>query len=156
MSHISKLKLSTQSLSQTTKLSPKEALRARAVHHLTQQRALVEGQLSGTPYLPYRSVNRKDAAGNRIQVQVPVHVRRGWFEDTRGVVFFSIRYGAKAVAFDKAGNCSIEVGKLDALPCVLDTLVEAIRAGELDAQLAGAAAERKKVFKRRTAKPAQA
>jgi hypothetical protein len=155
VSHIAKLKLSTQALSQTGKLTAKEALRARAVHHLTQQRALVEGQLSGTPYLAYRTVYRKDAAGNRIRVQEPVHIRRAWFEDSKGVVFFSIRYGVKALAFDKAGNVSIEVGKLDALPGVIDTLADAIRAGELDTQLAAAAQDRKKNFKRRAPKPAQ-
>jgi hypothetical protein len=156
MSHIAKLKLSTQALSQTGKLTPKEALRVRAVSHLAQQRALVEGQISGTPYLPYRAVYRKDPAGNRIRVQEPKHVRRNWFEDGKGVVFFSIRYGTKALAFDKTGNVSIEVGKLDALPGVIDTLIEAVRAGELDTQLAAAAQERKKVFKRRTTKPVQA
>ena len=156
MSHIAKLKLSTQVLAQTGKLSPKEALRVRAVNHLVQQRALVEGQLSGTPYLAYRSVYRKDQAGNRIRLQEPRHVRRNWFENPAGVVFFSIRYGTKALAFDKAGNCSIEVGKLDALPGVIDTLIEAIKAGELDTQLATASTERKKVFKRRATKPVQA
>jgi hypothetical protein len=72
------------------------------------------------------------------------------------VVFFSIRYGAKALAFDKTGSVSIEVGKLEALPGVIDTLIEAIKAGELDTQLAAAATERKKVFKRRVSKPAPA
>ena len=156
MSHIAKLKLSTQALAQTSKLTPKEALRVRAINHLTEQRALAEGQISGTPYLPYRAVYRKDPAGNRIRVQEPKHVRRNWFEDGKDVVFFSIRYGTKALAFDKTGNVSIEVGKLDALPGVIDTLIEAVRAGELDTQLAAAAQERKKVFKRRTRKPVQA
>ncbi len=157
MSHIAKLKLSTQALAQTSKLTPKEALRVRAINHLTEQRALVEGHLSGTPHLAYKAVTRKDGAGNRIRVQEPRHIRRGWFEDTKGMVFFSIRYGSKAVALDKAGNVSIEVGKLATLPGVIDTLIEAIKAGELDTQLAGAAAERKKVLKRRSQpKPAQA
>jgi hypothetical protein len=48
------------------------------------------------------------------------------------------------------------VGKLDALPGVIDTLIEAINAGELDVQPAAAATERKKVFKRWTSKPVQA
>lgn len=156
MSHISKLKLSTQAISSTAKLTPKEALRARAVNHLTEQKALAEGQLTGTPYLPYKSVTRKDGAGNRVRVQEPRHVRRGWFEDGKGMVLFSIRYGAKALAFDKAGNVSIEVGALANLPGVIDTLIEAVRAGELDTQLAAAATERKKVMKRKTAKQAQA
>ena len=156
MSHIAKLKLSTQAISQTAKLSPKEAMRARAVNHLAEQRALVEGQLSGTPHLSYKTVTRKDQAGNRIRVQEPRHVRRGWFEDGKGNVFFSIRYGAKALPFDKAGNVSIEVGKLDALPGIIDVLTASINAGELDTQLAAAATERKKNLKRKTGKPAPA
>jgi hypothetical protein len=39
---------------------------------------------------------------------------------------------------------------------VIDTLIEAVKVGELDVQLAAAAADRKKVFKRRTAKLPQA
>jgi hypothetical protein len=62
----------------------------------------------------------------------------------------------KALAFDNAGNVSIEVGKLDALPGIIDTLVEAVHAGELDAQLAAASSERRKNFKRRASKLPQA
>ena len=47
------------------------------------------------------------------------------------------------------GSISVEVGTLDALPGVIDALLAAVRAGELDAQLATAAQERSKAFKRR-------
>ena len=43
----------------------------------------------------------------------------------------------------------MEVGTLDALPGVIDALLAAVRTGELDAQLATAAQERSKAFKRR-------
>jgi hypothetical protein len=152
VSHLAKLKLSTQALAQTGKLSAKEALRARAVAHLSEQRALVTGQLAGTPLAAYKNVFRADAAGNRIRVQEPRHVRRDWFVDPKGVVFMSIRYGAKALPLDKAGNSSIEVGTLEALPGVID----AVKSGEIDTQLAAAATERKKNFKRRAAKLPQA
>jgi hypothetical protein len=46
--------------------------------------------------------------------------------------------------------------KLDALPGIIDTLVEAVHAGELDAQLAAASSERRKNFKRRASKLPQA
>ena len=41
-------------------------------------------------------------------------------------------------------------GKLDQLGGVIDALLAAVRAGELDAQLAAAAQERSKAFKRRS------
>jgi hypothetical protein len=78
-----------------------------------------------------------------------VHVRRGWFDDGTGTVHFSIRYGSKPLPLDKTGNSSVEVGKLDALPGVIDALLKAVTAGELDAQLTTASQERSKVFKHR-------
>ena len=43
------------------------------------------------------------------------------------------------------------MGRLDALAGVIDALLRAVRAGELDAQLAAAAQERSKAFRKRTA-----
>ena len=85
-----------------------------------------------------------------MRVMQPVHVRRGWFEDGAGMVHFAIRYGSKPLPLDKAGSTSVEVGELNALPGVIDALLAAVRAGELDAQLAAAAQERSRAFKRRT------
>jgi hypothetical protein len=42
----------------------------------------------------------------------------------------------------------VEVGELAALPAVIDTLIEAIHAGELDAQLAAAAAARGQLLRK--------
>ncbi len=51
---------------------------------------------------------------------------------------------------DGAGSTSVEVGKLDQLDGVISALISAVRAGELGAQLAAAAQERSKAFKRRS------
>ena len=88
-----------------------------------------------------------------MRVMQPVHVRRDWFEDAAGVVHFMIRYGARPLPLDKSGSTSVEVGGLDALPGVIDTVLAAVRAGELDVQLAAAAQERSKAFKRRSGAP---
>lgn len=48
----------------------------------------------------------------------------------------------------KTGNSSIEVGQLDALPTIIDTLSQAVMAGELDAALTAAVADRKKNLRR--------
>jgi hypothetical protein len=94
------------------------------------------------------TVYRTNDAGERVRVMQPVHVRRDWFEDATGLVHFMVRYGSKPLPLDKAGSTSVEVGKLDQLPRVIDALLAAVRAGELDAQLAAAAQERSKAFKR--------
>ncbi len=125
--------------------------RAKVVAHLEQQKALVAAQLGGKASEATRPVYRTNDGGERVRVMQPVHVRRGWFEDGAGTVHFAIRYGSKPLPLDKAGSTSVEVGGLDALPGVIDALLAAVRAGELDVQLAMAAHERSKAFKRRNA-----
>jgi len=84
---------------------------------------------------------RKNEDGQRVQVSQLKRLRAGWFVDASGQTFFSLRYAGKPIEFAKDKN-AIAVDELSALPAILDTLTEAVRAGELDAQLAAAAAER--------------
>jgi hypothetical protein len=148
MSHISKLKLSTNK-PETGNLPPKERARAKVLAHLAQQLAMVQGELSGEPFLATRTVSRTLPDGTKTRVQQPAHIRRGWWVDSAGNAYFSIRYGTKPLSLDKAGNTTVEIGKLDALPGVIGTLVESVKAGELDAALNAAVAERRKNFGKR-------
>ena len=49
----------------------------------------------------------------------------------REQVVMSIKFGAKPVEFEK-GNAGIVVGSKEKLPALIDALVAAVRAGELD------------------------
>jgi hypothetical protein len=46
----------------------------------------------------------------------------------------SVKVGSKRIAFEK-GKAAIAVGAVDKLPGVIDALIKAVRAGELDEQL---------------------
>ena len=46
----------------------------------------------------------------------------------------TLKVGSKRVEFEK-GKAAIAVGTLDKLPSVIDSLIKAVRAGELDEQL---------------------
>jgi hypothetical protein len=133
----------------TTPTDAKGRARAKVVAHLEQQKALLAAQLEGKAFEATRPVYRTNDAGERVRVTQPVHVRRGWFEDGSGTVHFAVRYGSRPLPLDKAGSTSVEVGTLDRLAGVIDALLAAVRASELDAQLA-AAQERSKAFKRRS------
>jgi uncharacterized protein with PhoU and TrkA domain len=52
-----------------------------------------------------------------------------------GAVGLTVRYGAKAIEFDK-GKTAIIVPSKDQLVATLDTLIEGVKAGELDEHLA--------------------
>jgi len=59
-----------------------------------------------------------------------------WWKATSTGYAFAIRMG-KFVEFEK-GKTAIAVPSLDKMPAVIDTLITAIRTGELDSQLAAA------------------
>jgi hypothetical protein len=58
-----------------------------------------------------------------------------WRAHPNGIYALFVRSGLKPIEFEK-GKTAIAVPSLDKLPSVIDTLIAAIRAGELDQQLA--------------------
>ncbi|WP_037458980.1 hypothetical protein [Skermanella stibiiresistens] len=122
--------------------------RAKLVRYLGEQKALVTAQLEGKLFQATKMVYRTNEAGERVRGEASRHVRRGWIDGANGVVFFQARYGSKPLEFSKGVN-AVEASKLDELPGIIDTLIQVVQAGELDAQLAAAVAERKKNFRRK-------
>src|SRR4051794_33109325 len=127
-----------------TPADAKGRARAKVVAHLEQQKQLLAAHLEGRRLDATRPVYRTNDTGERVRVMQPMHVRQDWFQDGAGTVHFMVRYGAKPLPLDKAGSTSVEVGGLDTLPGVLDALLAAVKAGELDTQLTAAAQERSK------------
>ena len=70
-------------------------------------------------------------------------VRPWWRTDERGQVVFFVQVGWKAIEFER-GKAGIVAGSMEKLPEVIDVLIGAVRAGELDPVLEQA----------RTARPA--
>lgn len=146
MSHLKALKL-TSAVPVRVSADPVVRAREKMVAALAEQKQMAEAKIAGQHFVPTHKVRRKNAEGQRVEIEAPKRVRQGWFTDASGKVFFGIRYAGKPIEFAKDKN-AIEVGELDALPGVLDTLSEAIRAGELDAQLADAAAARGQMLRK--------
>jgi hypothetical protein len=57
-----------------------------------------------------------------------------WRPLTNGSYAFFVRSGVKPIEFEK-GKTAISVPSLEKLPPVIDTLIDAVKSGELDAQL---------------------
>jgi hypothetical protein len=69
--------------------------------------------------------------GERQAITKQQAVRPWWKTDAFGQVVMSIKFGSKPVEFEK-GKAGIAVGSKEKLPTVIDTLIAAVRAGELD------------------------
>lgn len=123
-------------------LTPEQMLRGKLVNYLNEQKALAEADISGTPFVATKKVTRKNAEGENIRVDAPRHVRKGWFTDAEGKMFFQIRYGGKPLELTKGMN-AVEVENLAELPSLISSIIQAINAGELDVQAKAAITDRK-------------
>ena len=75
--------------------------------------------------------------GKRVPVEKQQRVLPWWRSVPNGTYAFFVRAGYKPVELDK-GKTAVAVPSLDKLPGVIDTLITAVRKGELDQQLAEA------------------
>jgi hypothetical protein len=80
-----------------------------------------------------RTSVRKD--GEKTVTEKEQRVFPWWRMLPNGAYAFFVRSGLKPIEFEK-GKTAIAVPNLDKLPTVIDTIIAAVRAGELDEQLA--------------------
>ena len=111
--------------------NPVLARRAKLVHRLEQQKRLAQD----ANFVVTVSKWLKNEAGRKERVELQKRARPWWREDVLGTVGLTVRYGAKAIEFEK-GKTAIVVPSKDQLVATLDTVITAGRAGELDEHLA--------------------
>jgi hypothetical protein len=105
---------------------PVQARRTKFVAKLEEQKLLLKDPNH------VRTVQRwTKVDGQRQAVTKQQAVRPWWKTDPTGQVVMSIKFGAKPLEFEK-GKAGIVVPSKDKLPVVIDTLISAVRAGELD------------------------
>jgi hypothetical protein len=75
--------------------------------------------------------------GEKVLVEKPLRSSKWWQQDQNGGFVMTVKVGSKRIEFEK-GKAAIAVGSLEKLPSVIDALIKAVRAGELDAQLSEA------------------
>jgi len=106
--------------------------RAKVIARLEEQKLLMSDP-SYTRTL--RTWVKKD--GEKSVVEKRQRVLPWWSLAPNGSYVFFVRSGWKPVEFEK-GKAAIAVPSLDKLPSVIDTLIAAVRGGELDERLAEA------------------
>lgn len=127
------LKSLTLTVLPASKVDASTVRREKIVARLEEQKRL----LADPAYVrtTKRSVNKD---GVRTVVDHQRKVSPWWRFDPAGACVFSVRLGSQRIEFEK-GKAGIAVGKLDALPGVIDTLIAAVRGGDLDGALAQSA-----------------
>jgi len=143
MTILEKLKLSEKTRSEML-TSPKLKMRAKIVEAIENQIAAAEADAKDEPFVlrGMRWVNDPET-GERVFKEVPLKFRRWWWKDEAGKLMCDIRYGNKRIEL-MAKKPTIEVGEIAGLVPALQTVKEAVLAGELDRQLLAAKPVRKR------------
>ena len=119
-----------------TASDPIHMRRAKFIEKLEEQKLL----LQDPAYV--RTVQRMaEVDGQKQPVVRKQRVKPWWKTDPSGQIVMSVKFGAKPIEFEK-GKAGIAVSSKDKLPTVISTLIEAVRAGELDELFAQASKAR--------------
>jgi hypothetical protein len=105
---------------------PVQQRRAKFITRLEEQKLLLKDPNHVRTVQRWTKVDGERQATTKQQA-----VRPWWKTDPAGQVVISIKFGAKPIEFEK-GKAGIVVPSKDKLPTVIDTLIAAVRAGELD------------------------
>ena len=149
MTHLKALKLANAEPA-AMQTDPVKRARNKVMEALAEQKRAAEAKIAGEAYVPTQMVWRKNEAGERVQVEQRKRFRSAWFENAAGQTFFSLRYAGKTIDLAKDKN-AIEITDFAQLPETIDTLIAAVDAGELDAQLTAAASARSEVLRKKKA-----
>ncbi len=121
--------------------------RNKLLNKLDEQRMLAAALAAGEHYAPTRYRSFKDAdTGARISKQVPVRIKPWFWTGEKGETLLAVTYGSKQIELVK-GKTAIEVGDAANLCAVLETVIAAVRNGELDTQIESASAKLRDGFK---------
>jgi hypothetical protein len=105
---------------------PVQTRRAKFVSKLEEQKLLLKDPAH------VRTVQRwVKVDGDRQATTKQQAVRPWWKTDPAGQIVMSVKFGARPIEFEK-GKAGIVVPSKDKLLAVTDTLIAAVRAGELD------------------------
>ena len=105
---------------------PVQARRVKFVTKLEEQKQLFKDPNHVRTVQRWTKVNGERQATTKQQA-----VRPWWKADPSGQVVMSVKFGSKPIEFEK-GKAGIVVGSKEKLPAVIDALIAAVRAGELD------------------------
>ena len=109
---------------------PVQARRNKLITQLEQQRELAKDEY----YVVKRQKWVKQEDGGKQLVDLPKRVKRWWRVDGSGNCFLILRYGNKVIS-PMPDKGAIAVGDKAKLPEILDAVITATRAGELDAAM---------------------
>ena len=120
--------------------------RNKLISKLAEQIELATAQAEGRSYTATRLRTIKDENGLSKTISQAKRVRECWWTADNGKLCVTLRYGAKVIELAKNKN-AVELASKADLITTLETLKEAVLAGELDVQIEAASGAIRSKFK---------
>ena len=122
--------------------------RNKLLAKLTEQRELAAALEQGNHYAPKRLRTLRDVnTGTRMVKEVAVRIKPWFWTGEKGECLLAINYGSKQIELQK-GKTAIDVGDAANLVRVLETVITAVKSGELDVQIEAASSKLRDGFKK--------
>ena len=115
-------------------VSTVEYRRNKLVANLMEQRDIAQADVEGRELTITRKRWELTETGEKKRVEVAKRLRRWWSADAEGKVVLVVRWGSKLLEL-QGDKAAVVVGDAAKLVPTLDKLVQAARAGELDAAI---------------------
>lgn len=122
--------------------------RNKLLQKLAEQRELAAAFAQGQHYAPRRLRSMRDEqTGARVVKEVSVRIKPWFWTGEKGETLMAINYGSKQIELLK-GKTAIDVGDTANLVTVLDTVISAVKNGELDVQIEATSVKLREGFKK--------
>jgi hypothetical protein len=149
MTHLTKLALVP--LNRGFPVSPAEHRRIKLLAKLDEQLGVAQSQIEGRRYTVSKVSWTRDNQGKKTRSQSDKSIRPWWWKEGDGVTMV-VRYGARPLELAK-GMKAIRIASINAIPDVINTIIDAVKGGELDGAIDAALAGIKPRGKRRKVSP---
>jgi len=122
--------------------------RNKLLMKLGEQRSLAQAVAEGRHYAPTRlRTLRNIDTGTRVVKEVPIRIKPWFWTGEKGEVLLAVQYGSKQIELMK-GKTAVDVGTNDKLVVVIESIIDAVKNGELDVQIEAASTKLRDGFKK--------
>ena len=125
-----------------SQLSAEEMRRIKLIKQLQEQCSIAVAEAAGEIHVVKRQRWLKNENGERVRVDTEKRLKPWWTVQTDGQVLLTVRWGPGTIVWEP-GKAAIAVGERGKLIAVLEKLIAATQAGELDQHIAAANKNRK-------------
>ena len=128
-------------------ISPEQYRRGKLIGHLREQLEMAKADINSSPFNVKKRRWDLTEDGRKLLVEVDKRLKRWWTKNADGTVVLTVRWGSKLIEFEK-GKAGITASDMQALVGLIERLIEATAAGELDGMIANINKQRKVAKKR--------